>query len=370
MKFNRLVLFVLLALMAGVLSACGGAVSTAWPGVTVEGDIAYLADGLFVYQVDLNTGAEITRTVNGETKPVRFPETSNNQVNFFAPPVLTPDGQLIVGSAGHSHNLYSINPETFTVNWVFEDARDVYLGSVLVLNDRIYAPNGDSNLYVLDLKGNLLATFDMPEHGLWSAPMTDGQTIYLTALDHYVYALDPSTLSVKWKTKLDGAINASAALSADGWLYVGTLNKTLFALDASNGSIVWQRPLAGWLYSSPSLDGDTLYIGAVVGATDGKVYAIDAVNGAQRWEYPTGSAVAGKILVLDGSVAFTTENGTLGVLKKDGALDWKETYEHNFYAGPLMWNDTLLAAPSQSQTLLVAINPANRSIKWKFPQEK
>lgn len=370
MKFNRLVLFVLLALLAGLLSACGGATSTAWPGVTIEGETAYLADGSYVYQVNLSTGAEVTRVVGNDTKPLRFPESSNNQVSFFAPPVLTPDGQLIVGSAGHSHHLYSINPQTFALNWVFEDARDVYLGSVLVFEDRIYAPNGDGNLYVLDLNGNLLATFDAPRHGLWAAPVSDGQTIYLTSLDHYVYALDPASLAVRWQTKLDGAINASATLSADGHLYVGTLNKTLYALDAATGSVIWSRPLAGWLYSSPSLDGDTLYIGAVIGAQEGKVYAINAENGAQRWEYPAGSAVAGQILVMEDSIAFTTENGTIGVLKKDGSLDWKETYPHNFYAGPLVWNDTLLAAPSQSQTLLLAINPANRSIKWKFPPEK
>lgn len=370
MKFNRLILFVLLVLLAGVLSACGGAASTAWPGITIEGSTAYLADGPYVYQVNLATGIEATRTVNNEIKPLRFPESSNSQVSFFAPPVLTPDGQLIVGSAGHSHNLYSINPETYTQNWLFDGARDVYLGSVLVLNERIYAPNGDGNLYVLDLKGNLLATFDTPVHGLWSTPVTDGETIFLTSLDHHIYAINPSTLAVKWKTKLDGAINASATLSEDGRLYVGTLSKTLFALDLATGSIVWQRPLAGWLYSSPSLDGDTLYIGAVIGAEDGKVYAIDAQTGAQRWEYPVGSAVAGKILVLENQVVFTAENGTIGALTKEGALDWKETYEHNFYAGPMLWDGTLLAAPSQSQTLLLSINPDNRSIKWKFPPEK
>ncbi len=369
MKFNRLMLFMLLALAAGLLSACGGTASTAWPGVTVDGDVAYLADGLFVYKVNLNTGAEFTRSAGTETQPVRFPESSNSQVSFFAAPVITPDGQLIVGSAGHSHTLYSIDPETFAQNWTFDDARDVYLGSVLVLNERIYAPNGDGNLYVLDLKGNLLTTFDEPGHGLWATPVTDGQTIYLTSLDHHVYAIDPASLSVRWKTKLDGAINAPVTLAEDGRLYIGTLSKSLYALDAARGTVLWQRPLEGWLYSSPILDGDTLYIGAVIGAEEGKVYAIDAGNGAQRWEYASGSAVAGRVLLLEEQILFTTENGTLGALSKDGALNWKETYEHNFYAGPLGWNGNLLAVPSLSQTLLLSINPANRSILWKFPPE-
>lgn len=369
MNFNRLMLFVLLVILAGLLSACGPAASMAWPGVTVDGDVAYLSDGMFVYKVNLNTGAEFTRTVGTETQPMRFPESGNSQVSFFAPPVLTPDGQLIVGSAGHSHTLYSINPETFAQNWAFDGARDVYLGSVLVLNERIYAPNGDGNLYVFDLKGALLATFDVPEHGLWAMPVTDGQTIYLTSLDHHVYAIDPVSLAVRWKTKLDGAINAPVTLSDDGRLYIGTLSKSLYALDAASGAVLWQRPLAGWLYSSPSLDEGVLYIGAVIGAEDGKVYAIDAENGAQRWEYPSGSAVAGKILVTEDQVLFTTENGTLGALTKEGALSWKETYTHNFYAGLIRWNGNLLAAPSLSQTLLLSVNPANRSVLWKFPPE-
>ena len=116
------------------------------------------------------------------------------------------------------------------------------------------------------MDGNLVATFDTPNHGLWSEPVTDGVTIYLSSLDHNIYALEPATLKVKWSTTLDGAINAAPTLSEDGRMYVGTLSQTLYAIDAASGDILWDRGLDGWLYSSPALDNGVLYIGAVTGA--------------------------------------------------------------------------------------------------------
>ena len=365
MKANRLILILLSVFLAGLLSACGGAASTAWPGVTVDQDVAYLADGLYVYAVDLKTGKEVARG----NEPLRFPQKSSNQVSFFAAPVVTSDGNLLIGSAGHSHNLFSVDPDNFTEDWIFEDAKDIYLGSPLVFGERIYAPNGDGNLYVLDLNGNLLETFDTAGHGLWAAPVTDGETIYLSSLDHNVYAIEPKTLALKWTAELDGAINASPVISEDGHLYVGTLSKTLYAIDMTNGSTLWNRTLDGWLYSSPTLDGDTLYIGAVVGESGGKVYAINAENGSPRWEYVADSAVAGTPLVLDASIVFATESGTVASLDKGGVLQWDETFDHNFYAGAILWDDTVLVAPSQSPILLVALNPDNGTLKWKFEPE-
>ena len=65
--------------------------------------------------------------------------------------MLTPDGQLIVG--GFDKKLYSLNPQTGQSNWQFTDAHDRFFGGVLVVNNMIYAPNADYNLYALNLKG-------------------------------------------------------------------------------------------------------------------------------------------------------------------------------------------------------------------------
>jgi hypothetical protein len=62
MKTNRLLLFLALALMAALLSACGGSpVATTWPGLAASEEAAYLANGSVIYAVRLSDGEELWR---------------------------------------------------------------------------------------------------------------------------------------------------------------------------------------------------------------------------------------------------------------------------------------------------------------------
>jgi len=70
-----------------------------------------------------------------------------------------------------------------------------------------------------------------------------------------VYAINPNGTQ-KWAVKLDAAIGAFPALSADGVLYCLTNKSTLYALDASSGAIKWQQSLDGavlWLLIKPEM---------------------------------------------------------------------------------------------------------------------
>ena len=142
------------------------------------------------------TGTEIWRYPNGAPDPKK---------TFYAQPVLTPDGQLIVG--GFDHILYSLDPNTGNVNWTFEGATDRYIGAALVTDQGIFAPNADGNLYALDFKKNLLWTFKSQEP-LWAQPATDQscECIYVSSMDHVLYSLNSSDGGILWKTEsLGGA---------------------------------------------------------------------------------------------------------------------------------------------------------------------
>ena len=108
MNTKRLILISLLALGALFLSACSGtAVSNNWHGVAADAEHAYLASGSFVYAVDLTNGKEVWR----------YPAEANSKLLFYANPVLTADGQLLIGSAGTNHPFVSLNPATGKENW-------------------------------------------------------------------------------------------------------------------------------------------------------------------------------------------------------------------------------------------------------------
>ena len=148
---KKLIIVTIILLGALFLSACaGGALrGTSWPGLAADGQTAYLADGSFVYAVDLSNGTELWR----------YPGTRNGKLTFYAAPTITPDGLVIVGSAGTDHSLVALNPADINPEtkapveaWKFTGATDHWVAAPLILNDKLFAVNSDGNLYVLDLQ--------------------------------------------------------------------------------------------------------------------------------------------------------------------------------------------------------------------------
>src|SRR5512137_970838 len=148
MKRKYLVFTGLLFVLVLFLSGCAtGMTASGWHGMTVDAKNAYIAGGPYVYAVNLQTGAQVWR----------FPEKASAANPFYARPALTSDGQLIVG--GFDKKLYGLNLQTGQSNWTFTDARDRWIGGVLVADGMIYAPNADYKVYALNLQGVLQWTF-------------------------------------------------------------------------------------------------------------------------------------------------------------------------------------------------------------------
>jgi hypothetical protein len=71
MKKSRITIFITLAFLGVFLAACSGTPSESWPGVTVEGDSAYLSYGTQIYQIGLVDGREKSR----------LPSEADNKIN-------------------------------------------------------------------------------------------------------------------------------------------------------------------------------------------------------------------------------------------------------------------------------------------------
>jgi outer membrane protein assembly factor BamB len=363
MKLKHFVLVSLIILAASLLSGCAGALNgSSWSGLTADDQMAYLADGQHVYAVRLNNGNEVWR----------FPQKADNKKSFFATPLLTPDGQLLVGSAGSDHTLYSLDPQNLDSaanepkqNWSFSGAQDRWVASQLVVDSTIYAPNDDGTLYVLDLQGNL--QWSLPLSGtLWAQPVTDGKLIYVPSLDHVLYAIDPQSHTIAWKVTLGGAIAGSPAVSPNGTLYIGSFASKLEAVDTASQQAHTLANSNGWIWGGPALDGDTLYFGDL----DGQFYALGATSGHQSWApvQPDGPIV-GSPLVTPDFVVITTEAGGVYAIDRDGKIVWNQMLGGKIYSAPVAAGDLILAAPMQADFVLAALDQTGKQV-WTFTPQK
>lgn len=366
---KKLLLMSMILLGAVVLSACagGGAVrGNSWPGITADGDVAYLANGASVYAVNVKDGSEMWH----------FPAKANSKQIFYAAPVVTPDGLVIVGSAGNDHSMFAINPADIDQEtnspvpaWTFTEAGDHWVASPLVIGDKLFAPNSDGNLYVLGLTDgqSQKQALKVVELGgrLWASPVTDGKYVFITSLDRSVYAIDVETYAVVWHADMPAAVPGSPALGQDGTLFVGSLASNLEKFDPATGNHDVALTAKNWIWSTPVVDGEVLYFGDL----DGNFYSLNTSTGELNWSVkPDGPITASAILQND-HLLLVTESGNVYAIGKDGSTLWSEPVGGQLYSTPVVSNDLVLVAPFGADFYLAALNSDGRQV-WTFAPGK
>jgi len=209
-KYKKLLIIMVAVMLSALLSGCSASAmrSNSWSGLSVDAEKAYIANGSFVYAINLNNGSQAWQ----------YPaEKADTKESFFATPVLTEDGQLLIAGAGTNHSLVSLNPANGSTNWTFDKSEGIWIASPIAVDEMIYAPNTDGKLYAFDLDGNFLWAKHIGGT-LWSQPVSDGEFIYINSLDHHLYAFSLRTQDIAWKTEVGGAIPGSPVLGADGTL--------------------------------------------------------------------------------------------------------------------------------------------------------
>ncbi|HXF84494.1 MAG TPA: PQQ-binding-like beta-propeller repeat protein [Anaerolineales bacterium] len=365
--YKKLFVISIILLGAVLLSACSGPVrGTTWPGLSADNTTAYLADGSFVYAINIKDGREVWH----------FPAKVDSKLLFYAPPVLTPDGLVIVGSAGNDHSLFALDPANLDPEtqsplaaWTFTAAKDQWMASPLIIGDKLFAPNGDGNLYVLDLddgQSNKQAVKTIELGGrLWAQPVTDGERVFVTSLDHSVIAVDIETYEILWREEVNGAIPGSATLGTDGMLYVGSLASKLEKFDPLSGEHQTVLETENWIWSAPAVDGDTLYFGDL----SGNFYSFNAATATLNWSIKPDGPITANALVQNDHVLLATESGVLYAIGKDGSTLWFEEIGGQLYTTPVVAGDLILVAPLGTDFYLAALNTEGRQV-WTFTPER
>jgi outer membrane protein assembly factor BamB len=327
------------------------------------------------------------------TEKWRFPLEANNKVSFYSIPVMTPDGQLIVG--GYDNVLYSLDPGTGKENWAFRGARNRYIGNPLVNDAGIFAPSADENIYALDFKGNQLWSF-RTQGAQWAQPASDPacDCIYIASMDHHLYAINAANGAQEWKTDdLGGAMVGTPAYGLEGTLYIGTFNDEMLAISAADGKVLWRVPTGGWVWGGPALKDGMLYFGDLSGV----FYALDATNGKTVWKLDPDTSVGQGVqktkpdgpivqtpLLAEESIYFTTRVGSIFGVSYSGEtifyldihqIDKSICGEGNdsavrpsgkLFSSPVQAGDKILIAPTEADELLIALDASGKPVWCPF----
>ena len=156
--------------------------------------------------------------------------------------------------------------------------------------------------------------------GLYSTPVTDGESLYIGDDVGMFYCLDLHTGATKWTFDTGMRIVGSPAV-ADGVVVFGSANYNIYGLDTKTGKPRWT-----FTTNQAVMGAATIHEGvAYIGGGDGRMFAFDLKTGALKWSFnELKNYVLTRPLVYNDKLYFGAWDTYLYALHlKDGSLAWK-----------------------------------------------
>ena len=254
------------------------------------------------------------------------------------------------GDPAHTGVYDSIAPENLAIKWTFQTGEAI-MSSPTVAAGTVYVGSSDNFLYAVDaITGKQKWKFDA-HGNVSSSPAVNGKIVFVVSLDGNLYAVDADTGAQKWAFATKGEHRHTAAgmeyaapateVMPDQWdfflssptvvngvVYFGSGDNFVYAIDATTGTLRWKFQTGNVVHASPAVIDGRVYIGSF----DAYFYALDAATGTLVWKFKTGddnqahlmTGIPGSATVANGLVYFGCRDANLYALDaKTGGLRWK-----------------------------------------------
>lgn len=365
-------------LLMFVVSGCSGALpGESWPGVSTDGKYVYVAFKDLLFRFD--------PTVSG-IPPINWLAFAPNRAHMYTAPAFSPDGKrLYVGAYDrtvYAFSPYENPPGVALSSWLAPKATDKFVGGALVYGDKVILGAGDKGLKAYNLQtGQEIPAFTGTNFGIWSTPVLDPttNTLYVTSLDHHLYALDPNNLTtVKWEIDVGGAVGATPLLN-NGILYVGTFNNELVAIDTATQKKIGAFKTQGWVWATPLLYDNVLYFGDMAG----NIYAVDPSDLTKPlWtaidtKNPEPRGIRGKMAIAKNKLVVGAENKFLTAYyiadvqndsgsHKRGDQAWQQIVNDKILSDLLIVGNNVIYTTLADTDMVGAANLDNGAIQWRI----
>ena len=331
MKQLKTLALIVIALSALLMVSClpGTAQPTGgWSGAVVHDGIIYVGsrDGRVV-------------AINSSTQSKQWDYTINPPTTLYTTPIV--DGDLVyVGT--YNGIVLALNtsarvealpfPQARYGEWEWycplENAKSNAIVADLAMSvDTLYAASSNGRIYSLD-KGSgdenwrredipiLTENPERPEK-LWNSPVIQGNTLYVSTFDGYIYALSAETGErLNWSFEAEAGFASSPVIYED-IIYVGSFDRQLYAIRIGSDVPLWkfpqEKPAGNWFWASPIINDGIAYASCL----DGKLYAIEAKTGEKLWEFDTENTIVTSPVLMENLLIVAAESGNVYIINPE-----------------------------------------------------
>ena len=373
---RRPALWLLLAALLLMLSACGGRITnTNWAGLSTDGERVYLAFGPRVLAYDPAT----------QTRNWIYPE-EDGAVQFYSAPSV--EGERVVfGDYGRAGGFFSPRvtvtiyglqnvdsgvPGTLWTN--SESAADKIVAPPLQVGDQLFVGTADNHVLALNATDGSQHWDYETGHAIWGQPAYRDGVLYVASMDWSVYALDAETGDLIWQTPLGGALPSRPVLGEE-LIYVSSFDGNVHALEIASGELQWSAPATDWVWGAAALDNGVIYYTDIAG----NIFAADAQTGEQLWtratdvKIQTNPVVVGDTLYIASQTGGDTLAGALTAFATaDGTQRWIQPTAAPLLTTPVVvGEDTIVVGTQDTAALLIGFDLATGQELWRYtlPEE-
>lgn len=173
--------------------------------------------------------------------------------------------------------------------WEFTAGGSVSGSPSLGQDGTVYFTAEDSTLYALDGRnGTLKWQFNNENNAAFPPAIADDGTVFFGHDSGQLHALNPTTGASSWSDDAFGAVYNSPAIGANNLVLIGADDFSINAYDGSTGDFLWFIPTLGNVTATPAIGSNNR---AYVGGDDNLFYAIDISTEEVVWEFQTGGPI-------------------------------------------------------------------------------
>jgi len=317
----------------------------------VDGSLSELRDGEGRTRVD----------DQGNPRPWTVSVTTT-QTRFYSSPLLINEDSLL--AASYDQRLFEIDLAAARV----ASETGINVGGHMAADpvtdgERLYIGLIEEDVIAMNLDdlGVNVWRFDTAR-GVWASPLLVDGTLYVSSMDHFLYALNAETGDEIWRVDLGGAV-AETPVLYDGSLYVGSFARKVFRVSL-DGQITAEFPTNEWIWGAPAIVDDTLYIGDAAGWV--YALALDDAGFTSVWSRQVASRVirATPIVTEDMVVVGSRDHSVYWLSRETGETIFSRNTEAEILG------DLLLVEPSEtlniSEPLVIVSTMANDKLLFAY----
>ncbi len=229
----------------------------------------------------------------------------------------------------------------------------------------LYVTAQEGMLYALDAAtGSELWRYSTGSTGskrrVTSAPVAAGDLVLFGADDNVVRAVDAGTGRLRWKYEAGAQVFGAPYVDGDA-VYLSAADGSLAALTLRDGSRRWLRNLGAASHTSPMASNGAVF----VGAQDMQLHAVAASDGSELWTFLTAGKVESVPSASGGTVYFGSGDSRIYALDaRDGSMLWYYSTGDAIYSQPLVKGNVVYAASMGS--LLAALMADSGGLLWEY----